>query len=103
MGIAEVHPPDGAGGGVLPNAGGQIVEEVPHGRGATLGAGVDAVAVVVGGIDGTVGGDACDAALRGEAVEGCGGGGAEALADLVGGAEEGEGGGRGDGDAEHVR
>ena len=84
------------------DAGGQIVEEVPPGGGTALGAGVDALAVIVVGIDGAVGGDAGDAALRGEAVVGGGGCGAEALADLGGGAEEGKGGGRGDGGAENV-
>ena len=84
------------------DAGGQIVEQVADGGSAAVGASMDAVAVVMGGVDGTVLGSPCDAELGGEVVEGRGGGGAEAFANLVGGAEERECGGRGNGSAEDM-
>ena len=72
------------------------------GGGAAFGAGVNAVAVVVGAVDGAVRGDAGDAQLGWEAVEGRCGRGTEAFAHLVGGADEREGGWGGHDGAEDV-
>jgi hypothetical protein len=75
---------------------------VTHGGGAARGAAVNAVAVVVGGVDGAVVEDAGDAELLGEPVEGPRGRGAEAFADLLGDAKEGKGRGRDHRGAVHV-
>ncbi len=67
------------------DAGGELVEVVAYGGRAPLGAVVNPVAVVVGGVDGAVGEGACDAELLGKPVESVRCRGAVAFAGLLGG------------------